>query len=160
MKTSEPPHARPPALGDTYLWPLTVNGLGSPSAPLSSAFFRSAIDRLCSNNRPARTPHFRFWRYSEKATAAHDVCLAALIRQPHMSRATSELCQKLISESGQTCALTINRIVHDLTVSLGGSISAEHGIGQSNRKILTRCKDPLEREMMSASNVCSIRPIS
>lgn len=41
-----------------------------------------------------------------------------------------------------------NRIVHDLVHALGGSISAEHGIGQLKRAELMRYKSPLELELM------------
>jgi FAD/FMN-containing dehydrogenase len=43
---------------------------------------------------------------------------------------------------------TANRIVHDLVAAAGGSISAEHGIGQLKRDELTRYKSPLELELM------------
>ena len=43
---------------------------------------------------------------------------------------------------------TVNRIVHDLVDELGGSISAEHGIGQLKRDELLRYKSPVEIEMM------------
>ena len=42
----------------------------------------------------------------------------------------------------------INRVVHDLVVALGGSISAEHGLGQLKREEITRYKSPLELELM------------
>ncbi|MEO8409628.1 MAG: FAD-binding oxidoreductase [Propionivibrio sp.] len=42
----------------------------------------------------------------------------------------------------------VNRIVHDIVHQLGGSISAEHGIGQLKREELLRYKSPLEMEMM------------
>ena len=42
-----------------------------------------------------------------------------------------------------------NRIVHDRVVALGGSISAEHGIGQLKREELTRYKAALELELMA-----------
>lgn len=42
----------------------------------------------------------------------------------------------------------VNRLVHDLVHDLGGSISAEHGIGQLKREELCRYKSELEREMM------------
>ena len=45
---------------------------------------------------------------------------------------------------------TVNRIVHDLVDELGGSISAEHGIGQLKRDELLRYKSPVEIEMMRA----------
>ena len=42
----------------------------------------------------------------------------------------------------------INRIVHDRVVRLGGSISAEHGIGQLRRDELAHYKTPLDLELM------------
>jgi FAD/FMN-containing dehydrogenase len=48
----------------------------------------------------------------------------------------------------QTAA--VNRIVHDLAHELGGSISAEHGLGQLKRDELPRYKSALEMEMMRA----------
>jgi FAD/FMN-containing dehydrogenase len=42
----------------------------------------------------------------------------------------------------------INRIVHDRVVALGGSISAEHGIGQLKRDELRHYADPLDLELM------------
>jgi len=42
----------------------------------------------------------------------------------------------------------INRIVHDSVASFGGSISAEHGIGQLRRTEILRYKAPLEMELM------------
>ncbi len=44
----------------------------------------------------------------------------------------------------------INRIVHDIVVELGGSISAEHGIGQSRLAELAHYKAPVEIGMMRA----------
>jgi len=41
-----------------------------------------------------------------------------------------------------------NRIVHDRVVAHGGSISAEHGIGQLKRDELAHYKAPLELELM------------
>jgi len=41
-----------------------------------------------------------------------------------------------------------NRIVHDRVVAAGGSISAEHGIGQLKRGELAHYKSPLELELM------------
>jgi FAD/FMN-containing dehydrogenase len=43
-----------------------------------------------------------------------------------------------------------NRIVHDLVAAHGGSISAEHGIGQAKRDELLRYKDPLEIALMKS----------
>lgn len=44
----------------------------------------------------------------------------------------------------------VNRIVHDLVAGLGGSISAEHGIGVLKREELARYKSPVELGMMRA----------
>ena len=44
----------------------------------------------------------------------------------------------------------VHRTVHDLVVTLGGSISAEHGIGQLKRDELCRYKDPVEMNLMRA----------
>ena len=44
----------------------------------------------------------------------------------------------------------VNRLVHDLVQALGGSISAEHGIGQLKREELQRYKSPVELAMMQA----------
>jgi FAD/FMN-containing dehydrogenase len=43
----------------------------------------------------------------------------------------------------------INEAVHDILLALGGSISAEHGIGAVRRDELARTADPLEMELMS-----------
>ena len=42
----------------------------------------------------------------------------------------------------------INRCVHDLVASFGGSISAEHGLGQLKRDEILRYKSPLEIQLM------------
>ena len=42
----------------------------------------------------------------------------------------------------------INLIIHDLIVSIGGSFSAEHGIGQLKRDDLTRYKSDVELDLM------------
>jgi FAD/FMN-containing dehydrogenase len=44
----------------------------------------------------------------------------------------------------------INRVVHDAVAAHGGSISAEHGIGQLKRDDLARYKSPAEMAMMRA----------
>ncbi|MCR9176941.1 MAG: FAD-binding oxidoreductase [Alphaproteobacteria bacterium] len=43
---------------------------------------------------------------------------------------------------------TVNRIVHDLVIELGGSISAEHGIGRLRLEENLHYKSPVEIEMM------------
>jgi len=42
----------------------------------------------------------------------------------------------------------INRLVHDIVVSMGGSISAEHGIGRLKRDELAHYKAPVELDVM------------
>jgi FAD/FMN-containing dehydrogenase len=42
----------------------------------------------------------------------------------------------------------VSAAVHDLVVELGGSISAEHGIGRMKRAELRRVKDPLDLDLM------------
>jgi FAD/FMN-containing dehydrogenase len=44
----------------------------------------------------------------------------------------------------------INAVVHDAVHARGGSISAEHGLGQLKREAITHYKSPLELEMMRA----------
>lgn len=56
-------------------------------------------------------------------------------------------------EAGENAAFIasqaeVNVIVHDLVHELGGSISAEHGIGQLKRLEILRYKDALEMDMM------------
>jgi FAD/FMN-containing dehydrogenase len=43
-----------------------------------------------------------------------------------------------------------NRIVHDIVAAMGGSISAEHGIGMLKRDELAHYKDPVALDMMRA----------
>ncbi len=59
------------------------------------------------------------------------------------------------SETGENAAFIaatpqVNELVHDIVHALGGSISAEHGIGQLKREELLRYKSPLEMDMMRA----------
>ncbi|NSL54407.1 FAD-binding oxidoreductase [Uliginosibacterium aquaticum] len=42
----------------------------------------------------------------------------------------------------------VNRIVHDIVAALGGSISAEHGLGQLKRDEILRYKSEVEMDMM------------
>jgi FAD/FMN-containing dehydrogenase len=44
----------------------------------------------------------------------------------------------------------VNEIVYEVVNALGGSISAEHGLGQLKREEIKRYKDPLELELMRA----------
>ncbi len=58
-----------------------------------------------------------------------------------------------MADAGATATLMkrseeVNRVVYDVVSALGGSISAEHGIGQLKRSELVRCKSPVEMELM------------
>ncbi len=44
----------------------------------------------------------------------------------------------------------VNRVVHDSVAGFGGSISAEHGLGQYKREEMLRYKSPVEIELMRA----------
>jgi FAD/FMN-containing dehydrogenase len=52
------------------------------------------------------------------------------------------------AESFMANAPLASRIVHDLVAAAGGSISAEHGIGQYKRGELIRYKSPVELDLM------------
>jgi FAD/FMN-containing dehydrogenase len=43
---------------------------------------------------------------------------------------------------------TLNEVVHDIVLSMDGSISAEHGIGTFKREELSRVKSPIELDLM------------
>ena len=57
-----------------------------------------------------------------------------------------------VQSNGEFIAQTgaVNRIVHDLVHELGGSISAEHGLGQLKREEVLRYKSATEMDMMRA----------
>jgi FAD/FMN-containing dehydrogenase len=46
------------------------------------------------------------------------------------------------------CQDGVYALVHDRVHAAGGSISAEHGIGQLKRDVLPRYKDPVEMALM------------
>jgi FAD/FMN-containing dehydrogenase len=52
------------------------------------------------------------------------------------------------SEALARAATDVNRIVHDIVYQFGGSVSAEHGIGQSKREELKHYKSEVELELM------------
>lgn len=56
----------------------------------------------------------------------------------------------IAQENAAFIAMTpaVNRLVHDLVVELGGSISAEHGLGQLKREEIRRYKSPVEMRLM------------
>lgn len=55
---------------------------------------------------------------------------------------------------GMDCAIflnyweALNAAVHEIVLDLGGSISAEHGIGRLKRDLLPHAKEPIELELM------------
>jgi FAD/FMN-containing dehydrogenase len=63
----------------------------------------------------------------------------------NQSRADAESNADFIARTG-----AVNRIVHDLVHELGGSISAEHGLGQLKREEVLRYKSGVEMDMMRA----------
>ncbi len=86
--------------------------------------------RTCKRRSPARGS-------SSSAISATAICTTTL-RRPRTRLRTQFL--------ENTAAA--NRIVHDHVVAAGGSISAEHGIGQLKRDELAHYKAPLELELM------------
>jgi D-lactate dehydrogenase (cytochrome) len=54
------------------------------------------------------------------------------------------------AESGLARTREVNRIVHDVVAEFGGSISAEHGLGQYKRDEILRYKSPVEMALMRA----------
>lgn len=61
------------------------------------------------------------------------------------------LSQPLTADREEFLALWnhFNRLIHDLTMELDGSFSAEHGIGQRKLKDMERYKQPVELELMA-----------
>ncbi len=62
----------------------------------------------------------------------------------------SPLEQELANAAFIAASGDVNRIVHDLVHELGGSISAEHGLGQLKRDEILRYKSPVEIDLMRA----------
>jgi FAD/FMN-containing dehydrogenase len=56
----------------------------------------------------------------------------------------------VLGHAGRARAETINRAVHDVVTRFGGSITAEHGVGQYRVAELLRLKPPAEVELMRA----------
>ena len=63
----------------------------------------------------------------------------------HYNQSKPESGENAVFIDAQT---RVNELVHDIAHSLGGSISAEHGIGQLKRDELPRYKSTLEMDMM------------
>lgn len=101
-----------------------------PIARLPEFLNRAAdvVERVCPGARPAPFGHFG------------DGNLHYNVSQPEGM------------DKGRFLALwdTMSVAVHDLVDDFGGSISAEHGIGQMKREMLVRYKSAVERDMMRA----------
>ena len=54
------------------------------------------------------------------------------------------------SDADARAATDVNRIVHDIVYKFGGSVSAEHGIGQAKRAELKNYKSAVELDLMRA----------
>jgi len=63
----------------------------------------------------------------------------------NQSRPDAQSNAEFIAQTG-----AVNRIVHDLVHELGGSISAEHGLGQLKREEVLRYKSRTEMDLMRA----------
>ena len=63
----------------------------------------------------------------------------------NQSRPDAQSNAEFIAQTG-----AVNRIVHDLVHQLGGSISAEHGLGQLKRQEVLRYKSETEMDLMRA----------
>ena len=63
----------------------------------------------------------------------------------NLSKADSQANPEFIARTSE-----INRVVHDLVHALGGSISAEHGLGQLKRDEIKLYRSEVELEMMRA----------
>ncbi len=63
----------------------------------------------------------------------------------NQSRADAQDNAAFIAQTAQ-----VNRVVHDIVNELGGSISAEHGLGQLKREELRRYKSDIELELMAS----------
>ncbi|MBN8440864.1 MAG: FAD-binding oxidoreductase [Thauera sp.] len=63
----------------------------------------------------------------------------------NLSHAGAQVNRDFIAESEKA-----NRVVHDLVADLGGSISAEHGLGQLKRDEIRRYKSSVELDLMLA----------
>jgi FAD/FMN-containing dehydrogenase len=63
----------------------------------------------------------------------------------NQSKAETQANEEFIAQTG-----TVNRIVHDIVHDLGGSISAEHGLGQLKREEIKRYKSEIELDLMRA----------
>ena len=125
------------------LWRLARDDLGSAEARrrqhqarhlrADRAHPRVPAARGCRSSRrsaPARAP-------SCSATSATATCITTSRSRPAWTR------RAFLALWDQMAGA-----VHDLVAEMGGSISAEHGIGQMKRAICVRFKSPIELALM------------
>ena len=94
---------------------------------------------LAARGRGRCSPPIRACGCAPSATSAMATCTTTRCVPPIGT------CRAIAAERDR-----INRIVHDIVVELGGSISAEHGIGRSRLAELEHYKEPAELAMMRA----------
>jgi FAD/FMN-containing dehydrogenase len=109
---------------------------------------------------------------SEGASFKHDISVPITMIPEFLTRVESELARAIPNlrmftfghvgdgnlhfnplmpagvEPGRGDLQRVNTIVHDIVASLGGSISAEHGIGRLRREELVKYKSAVELDMM------------
>jgi FAD/FMN-containing dehydrogenase len=56
--------------------------------------------------------------------------------------------KEIAADKFLAAAIPIHEVVHEAAATIGGSISAEHGIGRQKQDILLRYKDPVAIHMM------------
>ncbi|MGE0735394.1 MAG: FAD-binding oxidoreductase [Alphaproteobacteria bacterium] len=103
-------------------------------------------------------PVSRVPEFLERATAAVEAALPAvrIVAFGHVGdgnihfNLSQPLSDNMAAERADFLAqwALINRLVHDIVVSMGGSISAEHGIGRLKRDELAHYKAPVELDVM------------
>ncbi len=144
------------------------DGLALDAAVAGSQAQRRALWRLRESMTEAQKP--------EGGSIKHDVSVPVSAVAAFLERATAA-CEALVP-GARVCAFghagdgnihfnvsqpvgadraaflarwhDMNRVVHDIVASYGGSISAEHGIGRLKRDELPHYKDPVAIELMRA----------
>lgn len=162
-------HARDP-LPDNPLWQVLIEAESTDleeqlAAALETGEVIDAV--LAQNTAQART----FWNLRESIPEAeraegfaikHDISIPLSRIADFIAHAQSALPDKTIICFGHlgdgnlhynvvtslSHTQTINRIVYDLVQELGGSFSAEHGIGQLKRNELLHYKSEVEIDLM------------
>ncbi len=144
------------------------DGIALDAVVASSAAQRKALWKLRESMTEAQKP--------EGASIKHDISVPVSAVPTFLARAT-EVCERLVA-GARVCAFghagdgnihfnisqpvgadqaafmarwnDYNHAVHDIVAELGGSISAEHGIGQMKRGELPRYKSAVAIDLMRA----------